>query len=113
MDFFFTSFAEGSLGDKANALYYPMSQTLKTRLHDRHYGDGLSVWFLMFVITSDRVPGHDAPERIMYKKKTKELDMRLKVDFEAFKNGDEEVSPKAAVQLHDAISGFDGSKEDT
>lgn len=77
------------MGDKASAIYYPMDQKLKARLQDKHYGSGLSQWFLMFVINSPNVPGHDAPERVMYKKKSKELDMRLNVDFAAFKAGDE------------------------
>ena len=94
MDVFFTSFAEGSMGDKASEIYYPMDQKLNQELSNKDYGSGLSQWFLMFVITSSRVPGHDAPERVMYKKKPKELDMRLKVDFDSFNEGDEAVRKK-------------------
>ena len=94
MDVFFTSFTEGSIGDKASAIYYPTDQTLKEELCDKNYGSGLSQWFLMFVINSSRMQGYDAPERVMYKKKSKELDMRLKIDFESFKQGDEAVRRK-------------------
>lgn len=87
MDVFFTSYAEGSLGNKANAIYYPMAQLLKERLGD--YGTGLSTWFLMFVILGPKSQGAGGPERVLYKKKSNELDMRLNVDFERFKSGDE------------------------
>ena len=97
MDVFFTSFAEGSMGDKANKIYYPMGQKLKQELSNKDYGSGLSQWFLMFVINSSRVPGHDAPERVTYKKKSKELDMRLKVDFDSFREGDEVARKKTII----------------
>ena len=87
MDVFFTSVADGSLGSKANAIYYPMGLLLKERLGN--YGDGLGQWFLMFVILGPKSSGHDAPERVLWKKKARELDMRLRVDFEAFKRGSE------------------------
>lgn len=92
MDVFFTSYAEGSLGKKANGIYYPMAQLLKDRLSD--YGPGLSQWFLMYVILGPKSQGHDAPERVLYKKKSNELDMRLNVDFDAFKAGDEHMRRK-------------------
>jgi hypothetical protein len=56
---FFTGVAQGSLGDKANRVYYPMEGVLKEKLGN--YGDGLSQWFLLFVILGPGVPGHDAP----------------------------------------------------
>lgn len=87
MDVFFTSCAEGSLGTKANEIYYPMAQILNERFSTNHYGDGLKQWFLMFVILGDKSQGSDHPERKMYKKKSSELDMRLNVEFDAFKKG--------------------------
>jgi hypothetical protein len=88
MDVFFTTFAEGSLGEKAQEIYYPFSQRLKDHLKDRDYGPGLPQWFLMFVIIGPKTPGHDAPDRVLYKRKANELDMRLRLDFQAFKSGD-------------------------
>jgi hypothetical protein len=66
-----------------------MAQLLKDQLGD--YGDGISQWFLMFVILKPGSQGSDAPERVMYKKKSKELDMRLNVDFAAFKSGSDQA----------------------
>lgn len=91
MDVFFTSTGQGSLGSKSMKIYYPMNETLSERLGD--YGDGLSQWFLMFMIL-DR----ESPERIMWKKKSKELDLRLNVDFEAFNRGSTDVRRTLLVQ---------------
>lgn len=91
MDVFFTSSSTGSLGQKAEDIYFPMEKVLNERLADKDYGSGLSSWFLLFVIFSPDTPGHDAPERVLYKKKSKDLDMRLNVDFAAFKAGDTEA----------------------
>ena len=87
MNVFFTCVGQGSLGSKADKIYYPIQQVLKSRLGD--YGDGLSQWFLLFSILGPGVPGHDAPERVLWKKKTRDLDMRLVVDFDMFKRGSE------------------------
>ncbi len=89
MDVFFTSTASGSLGKQASSIYMQMESRLKRALAQKNYGPGLPEWFLMFVILSPDTPGRGAPERVMFKKKTKELDLRLNVDFEAFKKGDE------------------------
>jgi hypothetical protein len=90
MNVFFTTVASGSLGTKADRIYFPINQILNTRLEDKRYGDGLPQWFLLFSILSPQAPGHDAPERVLWKKTKRELDMRLTVDCEAFKRGDEQ-----------------------
>lgn len=87
MEVFFTGYCEGSLGKKANAIYHPINEVLSKNIGD--YGEGLNLWFLMFVIVSSKIPGHDATERIMYKKKNRSTDMRLNVDYESFKAGSE------------------------
>lgn len=94
MDIFFTSTATGSLGKKASEIYMQMEAYMKPVLADKDYGPGLPEWFLMFVILSPETPGRGAPERVLYKKKTKELDMRLNVDFDAFKSGDSDERQK-------------------
>lgn len=91
MNVFFTNTATGSFGNKASAIYMPMEALIKAEICDKDYGVGLREWFLMFVLLSPNTPGHNAPERVMYKKNTKDLDQRLNVDFEAFKAGSTEV----------------------
>lgn len=46
-------------------------------------------WFLLFSILGPGVPGHDAPERVLWEKNTCDLDTRLVVDFDMFKRGSE------------------------
>lgn len=88
MDIFFTSIAEGKLGNDLTRIYMPMNTVLKERLAGRDYGSGLRLWFLMFVLVSPGFPGADGKERVMYKKKDRSSDLRLFLDFAAFKAGD-------------------------
>lgn len=62
---------------------------LETHLGKKDYGTGLLDWFLAFVILGPQTPGRGASERVLWKKKSRELDMRLNVEFEAFKRGSE------------------------
>lgn len=89
MEFFFTSITSGSLGIHAEKIYLPIQEVLETRLGEKDYGTGMLDWFLAFVILAPQTPGRGASERVLWKKKSNELDMRLNVDFEAFKRGNE------------------------
>lgn len=90
MNVFFTNTSSGSFGKKAAEIYMPIEAIIKSEFSERDYGAGLREWFLMFVLLSPETPGHGAPERVMYKKKAKDLDLRLNLDFEKFKTGDSE-----------------------
>ena len=103
MDVLFTSSTEESIGGKASATYYTMGQLLNKELSDKNYGNGLSEGFLMFVIKRPRNQGVNASERVMYKKKTKELDMRLEVDFESYKHGDKAIRKKYTTACPDYL----------
>lgn len=89
MDIFFTSVSHGKLGRQLNEIYMPMNRVLKERLGQKDYGPGLNKWFLLFGMLPSDFDGHDAPERILYKKKDKVFDLRLHLSNEAFRQADE------------------------
>ena len=88
MDIFFTSVTEGKTGNDLPRIYMPMNTLLKERLGGRDYGPGLQLWFLMFVLVAPGFPGADDKERVTYKKKDRSTDLRLFLDFAAYKAGD-------------------------
>lgn len=88
MEIFFTSVAEGKVGNDLTRIYMPMNTLLSERLRARDYGHGLVYWALMFILVSPDFPGADEKERVMYKKKDRSSDLRLFLDFAAYKAGD-------------------------
>lgn len=66
-----------------------MGRLLNERLADRDYGSGLeeSGWFLLFVFAADDFPGAGT-ERMLYKRASRDLDLRLRVDHEAWRTAD-------------------------
>ncbi|CAM3315674.1 Immunity protein 44 [Paracoccus aminovorans] len=89
MDIFFTSVGHGKLGRQLNEIYMPMNRVLKDRLGERDYGPGLKKWFLLFGMLPADFDGHDAPERVQFKRKEKVFDLRLHLSNEAFRQADE------------------------
>ena len=83
-----TTWADGSLAPKANSLYTPINRILNERLGN--YGEGLQDWLLMFIILHEKSLGHDGPERVLFKKKDKSIDLRLHLDHKAFKIGSDD-----------------------
>ncbi len=67
----------------------PMKRTLNERLGHKNYGPGLNKWFLLFGMLPSSFDGHDAPERVLFKKKDKSFDLRLHISNEAFWKADQ------------------------
>ncbi len=88
MEIMLTTWADGSLAPKANSLYTPINRILNEKLGS--YGEGLQDWLLMFIILGEKSLGHDGPERVLFKKKDKAIDLRLHLDHKAFKIGSDD-----------------------
>lgn len=89
MNIFFTSVSHGKLGRMLNEIYMPMNRVLTQRLGATDYGSGLVEWFLLFGMLPAGFDGHDAPERVLYKKKDRAFDLRLHISNEAFLQANE------------------------
>lgn len=85
MRVFFTGVQTFGEGKDAPRRYSHMNNILTERLADRHYGDGLDMWFVLFVFQRDEEDSPRGKERMLYRRKTHELDLRLFADHQAWR----------------------------
>ncbi len=86
MRVFFTGIQAFGEGKDAPRLFVQMSNVFGERLADRDYGGGLDCWFVLFVFQRDDDPDYPrGKERMLYKRGTGELDLRLFADHEAWR----------------------------
>lgn len=88
MDVFFTSYSDADLGEDLNQIYMSLEGRLSAALKDRDYGPGLVSWFLMFIMVPPSSRAANDPERVLYKKKDKAIDLRLHLDYGRFAQAD-------------------------
>ena len=63
-----------------------VEQALNTTVSPQDYGTGVIKWALIYIIMDENDPNY--PEIRRYKKRKCEVEFRLKVDHQAFKEGD-------------------------
>lgn len=63
-----------------------VEKVLNTSLGSEDYGTGVMKWALIYIIMDEDDPNY--PEVRRYRKRTHEVEFRLKVDHQAFKEGD-------------------------
>ncbi|MFV0373939.1 hypothetical protein [Microbacterium sp.] len=109
MRVFFTGIQSLGEGKDAPAFYMRMDKILNDGLADEDYGDGIDLWFLMFVFQRENAPEERGRERTLYKRQKRELDLRLFVDHEAWRRARREKDPAEQYRiLYDvAVRSFD------
>lgn len=85
MRVFFSGIQAFGEGKDAPDFYVPMANVLGEGLAGRQYGGGLDCWFLLFVFMRDDGPGERGKERMLYRRQSAELDLRLFADHEAWR----------------------------
>lgn len=109
MRVFFTSVQSFGEGKDAPRFCAEMDRVFNDGLAGNSYGDGIDCWFLLFVFEREDGPGERGTERTLYKRKTRELDLRLFADHEAWRRArTERNSPEQYRLLYDvAARSFD------
>lgn len=99
MRVFFTGVQAFGEGKDAPRFYARMSDVFGERLAGRDYGGGLTCWFLLFVFQRDEPDSPRGKERMLYKRKENELDLRLFADHEAWRRAREEQDEDEQYRL--------------
>lgn len=89
-----------------------MDRVFNEGLADKFYGDGIDCWFLMFVFHREDGPGERGKERTLYKRQSRELDLRLFADHDGWRRARaEKNSPEQYRLLYDvAARSFDSMR---
>lgn len=86
-------------GKDAPRFYMQMNNVLDERLAEHDYGSGLTCWFLLFVFHRDEPDYPGGRERMLYKRKESELDLRLFADHEAWRRARKEKDEDEQYRL--------------
>lgn len=90
MKFFITSEAFETVGKKMNEAYVPIGSKIESLLRDKQYGDGVIFWgHICISCPSDFYKSGFFKEIKKYTKKNKEVEMRLRIDYEMMLDADQ------------------------
>ncbi|WP_106769027.1 Imm44 family immunity protein [Paenibacillus faecalis] len=91
MKFFMTSEVNFDVDKDFQIIKSEVDEKMKL-LEDRSYGDKVELLSLIpIIVDKDLLAEGFFKERVMYKKKDKETDIRLQIDHQMFKNADKEL----------------------
>lgn len=97
MEFWFS----GEIDHRVNDLFSPVQNRVEARLNaicrDRQYGDAIiKIAIIPMVLGPEFLVGR--PERRLFQRKQRSADYRTIIDFEAFRNGDEELRKRLLIE---------------
>ena len=96
---FFTSSESFGEGKGSADFYMEMDRVFNEGLADKFYGDGIDCCSLMFVFHREDGPGDRGKERTLYKRQSRELDLRLFADHDGWRRARTEKNPPEQYRL--------------